>query len=167
MALTKITKHIVHGATIVQIRYKDLGDVDVSNSGAEQQWGSMTITPQYADSTIDIHFSGTVSTEFHEDSPEATIFIDVDGTNEYYITNATGAGTNSFSYEQYGNRDGRSVSAIHRIRPGDTNQHTINIQVSKNNGNGNLRLYDGFLMAKEIAGGVLAGNATGTFVTER
>ena len=167
MALTKITKHIVHGATIVQIRYKDFGDFDGANNGGEQTWGSMTITPQYADSTVEVHFSGTISTEFHEDSPEATLFIDVDGTNEYVQSNVSGASTNSFSYEQYGNRDGRSVVALHRMRFGDTNQHTITIQASKNNNNGNLRLYDGFLMAKEIAGGVLAGNSTGTFVTNR
>ena len=164
MALTKLTKHIVHGATIVQVRYKDFGDFNGSNNGAEQQWDSMTITPQYADSTTDCLFSGTVSTEYHSDSPEATIFLDVDGTNEYTIANVSGESSQSFSYEQYGNQGGESVSVIHRLRFGDTNQHTFNIQVSKNNNSGNLRLYDGFMMLKEIAGGVLGANATGTFI---
>lgn len=164
MALTKLTKHIVHGATIVQVRFKDFGDFDGSNSGAEQDWGNMTITPQYADSTVDAMFSGTINTEFHSDSPEATIYLDVDGTNEYTVANVSGESSNSFSFEQYGNQGGESVSMIHRMRFGDTNQHTVTVQVSKNNASGNLRLYDGFLMLKEIAGGVLGANATGTFI---
>ena len=32
---------------------------------------------------------------------------------------------------------------------------------------GNLRLYDGFLLIKEIAAGVIAGNASGTYITDR
>jgi hypothetical protein len=164
MALTKLTKHIVHGATIVQVRFKDFGDFDGSNSGAEQEWGNMTITPQYADSTTDAMFSGVINTEFHQDSPEATIYLDVDGTNEYTVANVSGESNNSFSFEQYGNQGGESVSMIHRMRFGDTNQHTVTVQVSKNNNSGNLRLYDGFLMLKEIAGGVLGANATGTFI---
>jgi len=167
MALTKITKHIIHGATIVQVRYKDLSDVDVGNSGAEQNWGNMTITPQYADSTTDAMFSGVVSTEFHQDSPTGTIYMDVDGSNVYTISHVTRQGNTSFSYEQYGNRDGSSVLMHHRLRFGDTNQHNFTIQASKNNGSGNLRLYDGFLLIKEIAAGVIAGNASGTYITDR
>lgn len=164
MALTKLTKHIVHGATIVQVRFKDFGDFDGSNNGAEQAWGTMTITPQYADSTTDALFSGTLSTEYHNDSPEATLFLDVDGTNEYTIANLSGESSQSFSYEQYGSAGGESVSMVHRMRFGDTNQHTFTVQASKNNNSGNLRLYDGFLMLKEIAGGVIGANATGTFI---
>lgn len=165
MALTKLTKHIVHGATIVQVRFKDFGDFDGSNNGAEQTWGSMTITPQYADSTTDCMFSGTLSTTYETDSAEATLFLDVDGTNEYTIANLSGESSGqSFSYEQYGSAGGESVSMVHRLRFGDTNQHTFTVQASKNNNNGNLRLYDGFLMLKEIAGGVIGANATGTFI---
>lgn len=169
MALTKITKHIVHGATIVQVRYKDLGDVDVGNTSNETDWGSMTITPQYADSTTDILFSGVVSTEFHETtSPTASIFLDIDGTNEYYISHVSRQGNMSFSYEQYGNRDGSSTSMHHRVRFGDTNQHTVKVQFScPSTGSGNMRAYDGFLLIKEIAGGILSANSSGTFVTNR
>lgn len=170
MALTKITKHIVHGATIVQVRYKDLGDVDVGNTSTETDWGSITITPQYADSTIDVMFSGTVSTEFHETtSPTGVIYLDVDGTNEYIINHVTRQGNMSFSYEQYGNRDGSSTVMHHRMRFGDTNLHTITVQFScaAGTGSGNMRAYDGFILVKEIAGGVLSANSSGTFVTNR
>jgi len=49
MALTKLTKHIVYGATIVQVRYKDMGNVD-SSSTSVVDWDSITMTPEYADS---------------------------------------------------------------------------------------------------------------------
>ena len=37
MALTKLTKHIVHGATIVQVRYKDFADMNYNNTGTEKR----------------------------------------------------------------------------------------------------------------------------------
>lgn len=170
MALTKITKHIVHGATIVQVRYKDFGDVDVGNTSTETNWGNITLTPQYADSTIDIMFSGVVSTEFHETtSPTAVIYLDVDGTNAYTINHVSRQGSMSFSYEQYGNRDGSSTVMHHRMRFGDTNLHTFTVQFScaAGTGSGNMRAYDGFILLKEIAGGVLSANSTGTYITDR
>jgi len=169
MALTKITKHIVHGATIVQVRYKDLSDVDVGNTATETDWGSITMTPQYADSTTDFMFSGTISTEFHEStSPTGIVYLDVDGTNEYFINHVTRQGSMSFSYEQYGNRDGSSTMMHHRMRFGDTNLHTFKVQFAcSSTGSGNMRAYDGFVCVKEIAGGVVGANATGTFITNR
>ena len=168
MALTKITKHIVHGATIVQVRYKDFADGSWSTGSTENSWGNITITPQYADSTTDIMFSGVLSTEFHETtSPTGSAFLDIDGTNEYTITHVTRQGNMSFSYEQYGNRNGSSLVMSHRVRFGDTNLHTITIQVNTDGGAGTLRAYDGFILVKEIAGGILGANATNTFVTNR
>jgi hypothetical protein len=167
MALTKITKHIVHGATIVQVRYKDISDIDTSADG-ETDWGSITITPQYADSTTDILFSGTISTEHHESSsPTGILYLDVDGTNEYFINHVTRQGSMSFSYEQYGNRNGSSVVLAHRLRFGDTNLHTIKVQTGKDGNSGNIRGYDGFFLVKEIAGGILSANSTNTFVDNR
>ena len=168
MALTKITKHIIHGATIVQVRYKDFADGSWGVGGTENSWGSITITPQYADSTTDIMFSGVLSTEFHEtSSPMGTIFMDIDGTNEYTISHVTRQGNMSFSYEQYGNRNGSSVVASHRVRFGDTNNHTITMQVNTDGGSGTLRAYDGFILVKEIANGVLSANSTNTYITNR
>ena len=56
MALTKLTKHIVYGATIVQCRYKDCSDLATSNTSVTT-WDSMTLTPQYSDSILEVRFS--------------------------------------------------------------------------------------------------------------
>ena len=60
MALTKLTKHIVYGATIVQCRYKDCSDLATSNTSVTT-WDSMTLTPQYSDSILEVRFSGSLS----------------------------------------------------------------------------------------------------------
>ena len=165
MALTKLTKHIVHGATIVQVRYKDFADMNFNNTGTENDWDSITLTPQYADSILECHFSGVVATPTHPDSAEATMYLDINGTNEYTIVNVSGPGSYSFSFTQFGQREGDSVSMFHRHLPGSTNLQTMKIQMSKNNTNGGTTYcYDGFFCAKEVAAGVTSGTPGNNFV---
>lgn len=158
MALTKLTKHIVHGATIVQVRYKDMSDMNFNNSGTENNWDSLTITPQYSDSVIECHFSGTISQPTAQDSARVYVFLDVNGVNEYFINDVCSPGDTSFSFNQFGQRDGASVNMYHRHQPGTTNLQTFMVQVSKDNtNNGATYCYDGFIVLKEIAGGITSG----------
>lgn len=163
MALTKLTKHTVHGATIVQVRFKDVSDISISNT-SENDWGTITLTPQYADSILEIFFSGSVDLPSTTgDSPTHTYIIDVNGTNEYTVQGSD-AGTTSFSFNS-NNNQGDSVNMFHRHAPGTTNLQTIKSQVSRNNNNGgNTSCRDGFFCVKEIAGGVTLGTPGNNYV---
>jgi hypothetical protein len=163
MALTKLTKHTVHGATIVQVRFKDVSDLTVSNT-SENNWGSITLTPQYADSILEIHFTGMVDLPARSgDMPNHTYILDVNGTNEYTMAGSDG-GSISYSFNS-GTEIGDSVNMFHRHAPGTTNLQTITAQVSRNNNNGtNTVCRDGFFCVKEIAGGVTLGTPGNNYV---
>lgn len=165
MALTKLTKHVVHGATIVQVRYKDLGNLDTAGT-SEVDWGSMTLTPEYSDSILEVRFNGILTNpnegsggNNNSENPRCTLFLDINGQNEYTVNDAASFPDFGFSYNNgASNRTGRTVALLHRHHPGTTNLQTITIQVSRDNsGGGNLHGRYGFLMAKELAGGVTLG----------
>ena len=90
MALTKLTKHIVYGATIVQCRFKDLANLDTANNSVTN-WDNMTITPQYSDSILEVRFSGTMSNltdtsapnQGTFDSNQVNLIMDINGQTEY------------------------------------------------------------------------------------
>jgi hypothetical protein len=176
MALTKLTKHIVYGATIVQCRYKDLDNLDASATSVTT-WDAITLTPQYSDSILEVRFSGLM--KYNNDSSssgnngtydgsQVSLFMDINGTTEYVLNDAANTTTFDYSYGQGGaNRlEGKSVNMFHRHLPGSTNQQTITMQVSRanSNGGGNTECRNGFLMAKEIAGGILTGTPGNAFV---
>jgi len=166
MALTKLTKHIVSGATIVQVRYKDCSNLSTGATGATQ-WDSMTLTPQYADSILEVRFQGicrqamegTGGNNDHSNNVEGNLHMYINGSNEYTINDA-------FSFadfgQPYGNSStsnkGKAVNMFHRHLPGSTNLQTISMQITRSsNDGGSVTCQNGFLIAKEIAGGVLLG----------
>jgi hypothetical protein len=174
MALTKLTKHIVYGATIVQCRYKDMSNLSTANTGATN-WDSITITPEYADSILEVRFSGVVSNNSDSssgnqgtyDSPRCNLFMLVNGQTEYTINDAASVASFDNSYNSSaGRREGATVNMYHRHLPGTTNLQTVLIQVSRsnNNGGGNMNGQNGFLMVKEIAGGLTVGTPSNNFV---
>ena len=71
MALTKLTKHIVYGATIVQVRYKDMSNLDTTSTTAVE-WDNITMTPEYADSIMEVRMSGTMS---HQSDSSALTWV--------------------------------------------------------------------------------------------
>ena len=174
MALTKLTKHIVYGATIVQCRYKDLDNLDASATSVTT-WDAITLTPQYSDSILEVRFSGLMKYRTDTSAPnngqyegsQISLFMDINGTTEYVLNDAATTGTTDMAYNNGpGRKEGKSVNMFHRHLPGSTNQQTITMQVSRanSNGGGNTECRSGFLMAKEIAGGILTGTPGNAFI---
>jgi hypothetical protein len=174
MALTKLTKHIVYGATIVQVRYKDMGNVD-SSSTSVTDWDNITMTPEYADSIMECRMSGTMSNQSDSsapnqgtyDSPQCHLFLDINGSTEYTVNDAASVSVFDRSYNSAaGRREGKSVNMYHRHLPGTTNQQTATVQVQRSNANagGNLEGRHGFLMVKEVAGGITTGTPSNNYV---
>lgn len=164
MALTKLTKHIVHGATIVQVRFKDLGDFSFNNTSVNDA-GNITITPQYADSILEIHYTASVATPTNNDSANTDLFLDVNGTDEYTLDGVNDPGNFTYSFNSHGREDGSSVNAFHRHLPGTTNLQTVTVQYQKNSTNGGTtQVREQFICVKEIAGGLTTGTPGNAYV---
>lgn len=164
MALTKLTKHIVHGATIVQVRFKDLGDFSFNNTSVNDA-GNITITPQYADSILEIHYTASVATPTNNDSANTDLFLDVNGTDEYTLDSVNDPGNFTYSFNSHGREDGSSVNAFHRHLPGTTNLQTVTVQYQKNSTNGGTtQVREQFICVKEIAGGLTTGTPGNQYV---
>ena len=164
MALTKLTKHIVHGATIVQVRFKDLGDFSFNNTSVNDA-GNITITPQYADSILEIHYTASVATPTNNDSANTDLYLDVNGTDEYTLDGVNDPGNFTYSFNSHGREDGSSVNAYHRHLPGTTNIQTVTVQYQKNSTNGGTtQVREQFICVKEIAGGLTTGTPGNAYV---
>tara|TARA_B100000212_G_scaffold54778_2_gene36141 strand:+ start:586 stop:1083 length:498 start_codon:yes stop_codon:yes gene_type:complete len=164
MALTKLTKHIVHGATIVQVRFKDLGDFSFNNTSVNDA-GNITITPQYADSILEIHYTASVATPTNNDSANTDLYLDVNGTDEYTLDGVNDPGNFTYSFNSHGREDGSSVNAYHRHLPGTTNLQTVTVQYQKNSTNGGTtQVREQFICVKEIAGGLTTGTPGNAYV---
>tara|TARA_B100000161_G_scaffold112306_1_gene79503 strand:+ start:474 stop:971 length:498 start_codon:yes stop_codon:yes gene_type:complete len=164
MALTKLTKHIVHGATIVQVRFKDLGDFSFNNTSVNDA-GNITITPQYADSILEIHYTASVATPTNNDSANTDLYLDVNGTDEYTLDSVNDPGNFTYSFNSHGREDGSSVNAYHRHLPGTTNLQTVTVQYQKNSTNGGTtQVREQFICVKEIAGGLTTGTPGNAYV---
>lgn len=167
MALTKLTKHVVHGATIVQVRYKDQGsEYSWNNTDVNDVSGmSITLTPQYADSILECFVTFVVRGAQDGDSPDFNAYLDINGTDEYTLINVLQPGSYTYSFNQQGRVYGASVTMYHRHLPGTTNLQTIKLQINKNNNNGgNGYVRNGFMLIKEIASGVTSGTPGNTYV---
>ena len=164
MALTKLTKHIVHGATIVQVRFKDLGDFSFNNTSVNDA-GNITITPQYADSILEIHYTASVATPTNNASANTDLYLDVNGTDEYTLDGVNDPGNYTYSFNSHGREDGSSVNAYHRHLPGTTNLQTVTVQYQKNSTNGGTtQVREQFICVKEIAGGLTTGTPGNAYV---
>ena len=164
MALTKLTKHIVHGATIVQVRFKDLGDFSFNNTSVNDA-GNITIPPQYADSILEIHYTASVATPTNNDSANTDLYLDVNGTDEYTLDGVNDPGNFTYSFNSHGREDGSSVNAYHRHLPGTTNLQTVTVQYQKNSTNGGTtQVREQFICVKEIAGGLTTGTPGNAYV---
>ena len=164
MALTKLTKHIVHGAPIVQVRFKDLGDFSFNNTSVNDA-GNITITPQYADSILEIHYTASVATPTNNDSANTDLYLDVNGTDEYTLDGVNDPGNFTYSFNSHGREDGSSVNAFHRHLPGTTNLQTVTVQYQKNSTNGGTtQVREQFICVKEIAGGLTTGTPGNAYV---
>ena len=130
-------------------------------------WDSMTLT-QYSDSILEVRFSGSLSSNNDSSAPNQglyenskhDLFLDINGSTEYTVENCANTSATDRSYaSSAGRRQGATVAMFHRHLPGTTNLQTMTIQVSRanNNGGGNMQGQDGFIVAKEVAGGITTG----------
>ena len=170
MALTKLTKHIVHGATIVQVRFKDLGDFSFNNTSVNDA-GNITITPQYADSILECTFSGSFQDESsNNDGQNAMFALFVNDNEEYTQGHLFGGPYSGNQHQQHGGTHDRihhgithahfhnfkkSVGFTHSFLPGTTNAQTINVRIRNQDSNSRtVTMREGFLIVKEISIGL-------------
>jgi hypothetical protein len=166
MALTKVTKHVVHGSLLVQFKYQDLSDISTSSTGWTNFGSSLTITPKYADSILEQNFGGTQEMDEPGDDVDLRIRLLVNGQEEYYQGEMMGAYAGGNSYRHHGTPGDRahhhfgnmhdlrkSMGFNHAFKPGNTNAqvHQVQGQIS---GGRQYFMRDGFLVVKEISSGL-------------
>lgn len=163
MALTKLTKHVIHGSIIVQMVYRDLSDSSVNQTGIYRVGEAVSLTPQYADSILEIHATTTIRSNpiymgNNGNSPTSNTraHLYVNGQEEYVIENAGTPGRVD-SYNQL-SLHGVNVQCFHRHLPGTTNQQTVELYISRDNNNaGTWYSSSSFMTLKEISSSVTTG----------
>jgi hypothetical protein len=169
MALTKVTKHTVYGSQLIAHYGVDINDA-TSSSSSYVNWGqSVSLTPQYADSHLEIVFTGTMftSSNMSTSTRHGNLRLTVNGTQEYLQTgviggNLTNQGEQRFSNPRHQEHNGRqqfhynnfgkAVYMNHIHAPGTTNAQSVQVQFSCDSGAYSLQCKDGFLTCSEIAG---------------
>jgi len=176
MALTKVTKHIVHGSLLVQFKYADLSDTSItSNTQTYQVVGSaITMTPQYGDSILECTFSASYEHDQTGSDSQYAISLFVNGIEEYEHTQLGGGPTGGNSFTQHGGEHDRvysnifhssfrdtkqSVGWVHNHTPGNTNAQVVDVRGRSMDNNGwQLYVREGFLIVKELSMGVNSGS---------
>ena len=146
MALTNVTKHILHGSMLVQFKYADLSDT--SNSSSTQTYQAMgsniVITPLYADSILECTFSGSFQDESSNNDGQNAMFALFVNDNEEYTQGHLFGGPYSGNQHQQ-----------HSFLPGTTNAQTINVRIRNQDSNSRtVVMREGFLIVKEISIGL-------------
>ena len=173
MALTKVTKHILHGSMLVQFKYADLSDT--SNSSSTQTFQAMgsdiVMTPLYADSILECTFSGSFQDESsNNDGQNAMFSLFVNDNEEYTQGHLFGGPYSGNQHQQHGGDHNRiqhgithahshnfkkSVGFTHSFLPGTTNAQTINVRIKNQDSNSRtVTMREGFLIVKEISIGL-------------
>ena len=173
MALTKITKHIVHGSMLIQYKYTSGISGNSSGTGDTQVGATVAMTPQYADSILENHFSGDVhagTTANGGDNNHFRLALYVNGTKEYEQTELMGGPRGGHQATHHGGNSNRiyansvygylynlrqSVGFTHNMTPGNTNVQTSDIRLASYDNSGKtMTLSNGFLIVKEISIGI-------------
>jgi len=167
MALTKVTKHIIYGSTLIGHYGHDL--TDKSHGAASwADWGeSATYTPQYADSNIEVTCTGsandTANTGTSKNSSRAAIYIN--GSEQYsqYVigVGATFQGTTFYhnpAYNQFNARQEFHASNFSTslylncvYLPGNTNAQVVQMKVYSDPSH-NINYRDGYVTITELSG---------------
>lgn len=174
MALTRVTKHIVHGSLLVQFKYtENAGNWDLTSAQStftEINNKNIVITPQYADSILENNASMTVrdisGSANITDTYSCALFVN--GQNEYQVNELAGHGTYGNTHSHTGGRNdrvaptrrhghvtnvARAMGISHAFTPGTTNAQDCDVRV-KNSTTRNIRIRDFFFIAKEISIGL-------------
>jgi len=174
MALTRVTKHIIHGSLLVQFKYvENTGDFDLNSSQStytEVNSKNIVMTPQYADSILEDSTSMSVKQNHGTDNvhDEISVALFINGTNEYEKTSILGANPYGNAHSHTGGRNDRTAPTrrhghirnqaaaagfTHAFTPASTNAQDQDIRV-KSNATRNIRVRDFFFISKEISIGL-------------
>ena len=170
MALTKVTKHIIFGSTLIGHYGHDLSNRDSYSSSSWSTWGEgFTYTPQYADSSIEVCVTGSVFDNNNGGTSRSNVHgrIQVNGSTQYLQEGllgpgyATQQGTHHFYNPRFSQHNVRQefhasnfATGIYMnvvYTPGTTNAQTVEIQVNSANGH-NCHYRDGFVTVTELSG---------------
>ena len=172
MALTKVTKHIMHGSLLIQYKYADLSDTSVSsNTQTETQIGAgVVITPQYADSILENSFSGSMHNTGTGTNNHFRIALFVNDSKEYEQTELYGGASGGHEATHHGGVSDRlyaqsvygsivdqmqSVGFVHAYTPGSTNAQDCDVRGSCQDSNSTtFHVREGFLILKEVSIGI-------------
>jgi hypothetical protein len=169
MPLRKVKKTIVDGAVLVAHYGADFGNVNVSSS-TYTKWGhTVTLTPQFEDSHLEIVFIGTV---YQTNNAPAggrygnAKFV-VNGQDEYFLRGILGAnmnisGEHSHQNQTFGESNGRqnwryygtgsSLYMSHIHSPGSINKQEIEVYTSVDSSGFTMACASGYMTIAEISG---------------
>jgi hypothetical protein len=100
MALTKITKHVVQGSILVQYKYQDLADSSANATTGFTNFGSsLTITPKYNDSTLEVEMSAGMQRNDIGSDISYEIRLLVNGVQEHIQPNYFGGYTQGDNFQ--------------------------------------------------------------------
>ena len=169
MALTKITKHIMHGSSLIQYKYGTLSG-NVTTATDTQIGSSVNITPQYADSILENTFSGDINSDANGDNQHFRVALYVNDQKEYEQTEVMGGPRGGHQATHHGGNSNRvyghahyrhlynmrqSVGLVHAHEHGSLNALQMEIAIaSYDNGSKTVTLSNGFLICKELAVGI-------------
>ena len=175
MALTKVTKHIMHGSLLIQYKYGTMSG-NTSGTGDTNIGSPVTITPQYADSILENTFSADINQDSNGDNQHFRVALYVNSQKEYEHTELLGGPRGGHQATHHGGSSDRiyahahyqhlknmrqSVGFVHSFTPGSTNSQECQIRAADyNNGGKTMSVNNGFLVVKEISIGItsLSGN---------
>lgn len=166
MALTKVTKHIVYGSTLISYFGHDLTDFTHA-SATWAAWGeSATYTPQYADSHIEVTCTGSANDTSNTGTGQnigGNIAIYVNGSSQASAVTigngATHQGTRYYHNPAYGQFNARQqfhasnfstaiyINCIYA--PGNTNAQVIQMYVNCPH---SVTHRDGYVTISELSG---------------
>jgi hypothetical protein len=167
MALTKVTKHIIYGSTLIGHYGHDIND-KTHAAASWADWGeSATYTPQYADSNIEICVTGsandTSNTGTGKNSSRAAIYVNGNQQYTQYVigVGATYQGTHFYhnpAYNQFNARQEFHASNFSTslymnciYAPGNTNAQVVQVQVYSDPSH-TINYRDGYVTITELSG---------------
>lgn len=170
MALTKVTKHIIFGSTLIGHFGHDLSDKNGYSSGSWSQWGEgFTYTPQYSDSSIEICVTGTATDTSNTGTGASQVHgrIQVNGNTQYLQEGllgprgATQQGQHQFYNPRFSQHNVRQefhasnfATGIYMqcvYSPGVTDAQVVTIEVNSANGH-SVNYQEGYVTVTELSG---------------
>ena len=169
MALTKVTKHIIYGSTLIGHYGRDISDV-TTTSGTYTQWGEDVLyTPQYADSHMEVSVTGSafVTSNVASNTHSGGHVRLMANTAEIYTVENANSHINNHSgtrhyynprFSQHNARQqfhasnfGTGVYMSTIYAPGNTNQITFECEAASTNSM-TVQWTDGYMTVTEISG---------------